>query len=96
MKYYSEKLDEIFDSIDELQKAEAKKIIEENNKEKQIKKLENEIACLVDDYEEALNEVQDIAREICDKRKQLSELKPDDKDLKELQEIEELLINLFQ
>lgn len=69
MKYYSEKLDEIFESEKELNDAESAILKKEAEEEKQLsltKKEKKELAKAVDEAEEKLNEAYsnyDVARE---------------------------------
>ena len=67
MKYYSEKLNKIYDSVDELKKAEqkfeARDVIVEN--------LKKEIKSLKQDFEDAVLDAHDILKEINAKEKEL-------------------------
>ena len=62
MKYYSEKLEKIFDTIDELQTAEAT----EQTKEEKVVALTNQIEICKDIIEKNREKVIELTRELCE------------------------------
>lgn len=75
MKYYSDVTKKMYDTLEDAKKAEEIVTKENNDKEKKVKKLENELKVLSDDFNKAYEEVIEIAKQIEKKEKELAEVK---------------------
>jgi len=75
MKYYSDVTKKMYDTLEDAKKAEEIVTKENNDKEKKIKKLENELKVLSDDFSKAYEEVIEIANQIEKKEEELAEVK---------------------
>lgn len=75
MKYYSDVTKKMYDTLEDAKKAEEIVTRENNDKEKKVKKLENELKVLSDDFNKAYEEVIEIAKQIEKKEKELAEVK---------------------
>lgn len=75
MKYYSDITKKMYDTLEDAKKAEEIVTRENNDKEKKVKKLENELKVLSDDFNKAYEEVIEIAKQIEKKEKELAEVK---------------------
>lgn len=75
MKYYSDVTKKMYDTLEDAKKAEEIVTKENNDKEKKVKKLENELKVLSDDFNKAYEEVIEIAKQIEKKEEELAEVK---------------------
>ena len=75
MKYYSDVTKKMYDTLEDAKKAEEIVTKENNDKEKKVKKLENELKVLSDDFNKAYEEVIEIANQIEKKEEELAEVK---------------------
>ena len=75
MKFYSEKLDKMFDSIGELDKAEREKDFYKNQGLNRIQVLEDDIKEIEEELEEIYKEKKELVEEITEKQKEIFEIK---------------------
>lgn len=72
MKYYSDVTKKMYDTLEDAKKAEEIVTRENDDKEKKIARLKNEIKVLEDDFYKAYEEITEIAKQIEKKEEELA------------------------